>query len=77
MYCPHIILKFIAVLLLQVEEFGRDIYKLVKIFTQKAKQANKSRDIGGGVTQSIHVIIQFVTKTTCRLEEVRVRVRRI
>ena len=39
-------------ILLQVEEFGRDIYKLVKTFTQKAKQANKSRDIGGGVMQS-------------------------
>ena len=42
---------------LQVEEFGRDIYKLVKTFTQKAKQANKSRDIGGGVRNTIHTDI--------------------
>ena len=42
-------IKFNVASLSQVEEFGRDIYKLVKTFTQKAKQANKSRDIGGGV----------------------------
>ena len=55
--CSHNII----ILLLQVEEFGRDIYRLVKTFTQKAKQANKSRDIGGGVIQP-HFHIQLVLK---------------
>ena len=64
------------IIILQVEEFGRDIYKLVKTFTQKAKQANKSRDIGGGVMQSTHSYAAFA-KTSCRLEEVKLKVRKI
>jgi len=55
-YCSHVVLKIITTSSSQVEEFGRDVYKLVKTFTQKAKQANKSRDIGGGVMQPIHGI---------------------
>ena len=33
----------------QVEEFGREIYKLQKTFTAKLKQTKKERDIGGQV----------------------------
>ncbi len=33
----------------EVEEFSRDVYKLTKTFTTKAKQLKKDRDLGGGV----------------------------
>lgn len=37
--------------LLQVEEFGREMYKLYKLFTSKAKQIvrDKEKETGGGV----------------------------
>lgn len=33
----------------EVEEFSREMYKLSKVFTTKAKQLKKDRDLGGGV----------------------------
>jgi len=58
-----------------VEEFGRDIYKLVKTFTQKAKQANKSRDIGGGVNYCTPRAVLIVC--VLRLGEVNQRAKKI
>ena len=35
----------------EVEEFSREMYKLTKVFTTKAKQMKKDRDVGGGVRE--------------------------
>ena len=47
----------------------------MKTFTQKAKQANKSRDIGGGVMQSIQLHTVYAN-TSYRLGGVRLKVRK-
>lgn len=37
----------------EVEEFWRDIYKLFKLFTTKAKQMKKDRDISQSVSSTL------------------------
>ena len=36
----------------EVEEFWREMYKLSKLFTTKAKQMKKDRDIGQSVSET-------------------------
>lgn len=36
----------------EVDEFGRELYKLVKSFTAKSKAKKKDRDLGGGVRRA-------------------------
>lgn len=36
----------------EVDEFGREMYKLFKVFNTKAKQMKKERDVGGGVSDN-------------------------
>ncbi len=45
-----------------VEEFSRDMYKLTKVFTTKAKQLKKDRDVGGGVREYKHM---YTCTCTC------------
>lgn len=52
----------------EVEEFGREMYKLFKTFTTKAKQSKKDRDVGGGVSTRELVINYYfmcVLGTSC------------
>ena len=37
----------------EVEEFWREMYKLSKMFTTKAKQMKKDRDIGQSVSRGL------------------------
>ena len=36
----------------EVDDFGRELYKLVKTFTAKSKTKKKERDLGGGVRRA-------------------------
>ena len=36
----------------EADEFGREMYKLFKVFNTKSKQMKKDRDVGGGVSHS-------------------------
>lgn len=53
----------------EVEEFSREMYKLSKIFTSKAKQLKKDRDLGGGVrgikTSHVHVLHMYCSIHVC------------
>ena len=44
--CVHLTLLY------QVEEYGRDMYKLVKTFLSKWKQ-KKGKDLGGGMKREV------------------------
>lgn len=41
----------------EVDEFGREMYKLFKVFNTKAKQMKKERDVGGGVSDKLFSLL--------------------
>ena len=41
----------------EVDEFGREMYKLFKVFNMKAKQMKKERDVGGGVSDKLFPLL--------------------
>ena len=48
----------------EVEEFWRDMYKLFKLFTTKAKQMKKDRDIGQSVRSASRLIyIMYIVQS--------------
>lgn len=56
---------------LQVEEFGREMYKLFKTFNAKAKQLAKERGKGGGAKDDTEVVYAPVKITTTIQDQVK------
>ena len=65
---------------MQVEEFGREMYKLYKTFNAKAKQLAKERGKGGGAkedTEEIYAPVKMTTSIQEQVKQFKVRVEKI